>query len=78
MYKKRPVYQIPNMDKVHAQRDLVYKSAEGTDLKLDISYELACADDFFFYLENLCALGVLAVKKTFLQSSPSIGFTHYA
>ncbi len=34
--QKRIVYSIPEMDRANVQRDLVYKSAEGTELKLDV------------------------------------------
>jgi acetyl esterase/lipase len=36
VYEKRVVYQVPGMEGVQAHRDLVYKSVEGTDLKLDV------------------------------------------
>ena len=34
--QKRIVYSIPGMDRANVQRDLVYKSTDGGDLKLDV------------------------------------------
>jgi len=36
MYQKPLVYKIPGMDAVEVRRDVVYKTVEGTELKIDI------------------------------------------
>jgi acetyl esterase/lipase len=36
MYHKPLVYKVPGMDAVEVRRDIVYKNAEGTELKMDI------------------------------------------
>ena len=36
IHKRRVVYQVPGTDSVSVQRDIVYKSVEATDLKLDV------------------------------------------
>jgi dipeptidyl aminopeptidase/acylaminoacyl peptidase len=36
IHKRRVVYQVPGINSVSVQRDIVYKSEEATDLKLDV------------------------------------------
>ena len=36
IHKRRVVYEVPGMGSVSVQRDIVYKSVEATDLKLDV------------------------------------------
>ena len=36
LHERRVVYQIPGMDNVEVQRDLIYKRVEGTELKMDV------------------------------------------
>ena len=35
-HQMRVVYEIPGMDQAQVQRDVVYRHAEGIDLKLDV------------------------------------------
>ncbi|HLZ63070.1 MAG TPA: hypothetical protein VKR06_39570 [Ktedonosporobacter sp.] len=34
----RIVYQLPHMEQVPVQKDIIYKSVDGQDLKLDVYY----------------------------------------
>ena len=43
------------------------KDAKEFKTKLNISYELACADEFFSYLENLRALRLSGEIKPFFS-----------
>lgn len=36
LFAKRIVYTVPGMDRVRAQRDLTYRTVEGTELKMDV------------------------------------------
>src|SRR5947209_5739400 len=38
MVKKRVVYTIPDMEQVKVQKNITYKTADGTDLKMDVYY----------------------------------------
>ena len=38
MIKKRVVYTIPNMEQIHVQKNITYKTVDGTDLKMDVYY----------------------------------------
>ena len=44
-YEKRIVYQVPGMDDVTVQRDLVYSKVGGTDLKMDVYSPKYLSDD---------------------------------
>jgi acetyl esterase/lipase len=38
MAKKRIVYTIPNMEQIQVQKNITYKTVDGTDLKMDVYY----------------------------------------
>jgi acetyl esterase/lipase len=44
MYHKPIVYKVPGMDAVEVRRDITYKTADGTDLKMDIYIPPGLAD----------------------------------